>query len=349
MFGSATLTTVMSSRSMNVVVQTATSVQRRSRTRAGSIAAILGNRPPQRRNGPRAVSYEGDGEVGRDEYRRRRAPALSPVRVNSRPYTESVETATGTLYRLDRGYVAGQRARGRGVPRAHGLERGRLARARRGAARAAADAEEPDRRTATRRARRAGVVSADHRGRAGGERRLDPAPRSVRGEVRDRARSRTAATCSSGPARGFATTTTASRPSRAGTRTSARPPSPTRSSSGCGSRPARRPGAASSTRRSSPPRPGSTRRTSPSPRAATPARSRSRGCTTAAARTAGCGCSRSMPRARRRDLPRREGRRPGHERRPGMALGYVRREVPDDAVLRIGGAEARLHLATPRP
>ena len=34
---------------------------------------------------------------------------------------------------------------------------------------------------------------------------------------------------------------------------------------------------------------------------------------------------------------------------PGRALGYVRREVPDDAVLRIGGAEARLHLATPRP
>ena len=26
--------------------------------------------------------------------------------MNSRPYTESVETATGTLYRLDRGYVA---------------------------------------------------------------------------------------------------------------------------------------------------------------------------------------------------------------------------------------------------
>jgi folate-binding protein YgfZ len=34
---------------------------------------------------------------------------------------------------------------------------------------------------------------------------------------------------------------------------------------------------------------------------------------------------------------------------PGRALGYVRREVPDDAVLEIGGAEARLHLATPRP
>jgi folate-binding protein YgfZ len=31
------------------------------------------------------------------------------------------------------------------------------------------------------------------------------------------------------------------------------------------------------------------------------------------------------------------------------ALGYVRREVPDDAALEIGGAEARLHLATPRP
>jgi tRNA-modifying protein YgfZ len=34
---------------------------------------------------------------------------------------------------------------------------------------------------------------------------------------------------------------------------------------------------------------------------------------------------------------------------PGRALGYVRREVPDDADLRIGGAEARLHLTTPRP
>jgi folate-binding protein YgfZ len=28
---------------------------------------------------------------------------------------------------------------------------------------------------------------------------------------------------------------------------------------------------------------------------------------------------------------------------PGRALGYVRREVPDDAALRIGGVEARLH------
>lgn len=34
---------------------------------------------------------------------------------------------------------------------------------------------------------------------------------------------------------------------------------------------------------------------------------------------------------------------------PGRALGYVRREVPDDAVLVIGGAEARLHLTTARP
>jgi tRNA-modifying protein YgfZ len=34
---------------------------------------------------------------------------------------------------------------------------------------------------------------------------------------------------------------------------------------------------------------------------------------------------------------------------PGRALGYVRREVPEDAGLEIGGAEARLHLATPRP
>jgi folate-binding protein YgfZ len=34
---------------------------------------------------------------------------------------------------------------------------------------------------------------------------------------------------------------------------------------------------------------------------------------------------------------------------PGKALGYVRREVPDDAELRIDGAEARLHLTSPRP
>jgi len=34
---------------------------------------------------------------------------------------------------------------------------------------------------------------------------------------------------------------------------------------------------------------------------------------------------------------------------PGRALGYVRREVEDDAVLEIGGAEARLHLPPPRP
>lgn len=33
----------------------------------------------------------------------------------------------------------------------------------------------------------------------------------------------------------------------------------------------------------------------------------------------------------------------------GRALGYVRREVPDDAMLSIGGQEARLHLPTARP
>ncbi len=34
---------------------------------------------------------------------------------------------------------------------------------------------------------------------------------------------------------------------------------------------------------------------------------------------------------------------------PGVALGYVRREVEDDAMLSIGGQDARLHLTTPRP
>jgi folate-binding protein YgfZ len=34
---------------------------------------------------------------------------------------------------------------------------------------------------------------------------------------------------------------------------------------------------------------------------------------------------------------------------PGRALGYVRREVEDDATLSIGGQDARLHLPPPRP
>ena len=34
---------------------------------------------------------------------------------------------------------------------------------------------------------------------------------------------------------------------------------------------------------------------------------------------------------------------------PGRALGYLRREVGDDAALQIDGAEARLHLPSPRP
>jgi folate-binding protein YgfZ len=34
---------------------------------------------------------------------------------------------------------------------------------------------------------------------------------------------------------------------------------------------------------------------------------------------------------------------------PGRALGYVRREVPEEAVLKIDGAEARLHLSPARP
>jgi tRNA-modifying protein YgfZ len=34
---------------------------------------------------------------------------------------------------------------------------------------------------------------------------------------------------------------------------------------------------------------------------------------------------------------------------PGRALGYIRREVPDEAVLEIAGAKARLHLNSARP
>jgi folate-binding Fe-S cluster repair protein YgfZ len=34
---------------------------------------------------------------------------------------------------------------------------------------------------------------------------------------------------------------------------------------------------------------------------------------------------------------------------PGVALAYVRKEVPDDAELSVGDATARLHLAPARP
>jgi folate-binding Fe-S cluster repair protein YgfZ len=34
---------------------------------------------------------------------------------------------------------------------------------------------------------------------------------------------------------------------------------------------------------------------------------------------------------------------------PGVALAYVRKEVPDDAEVSVGGATARLHLAPARP
>ena len=34
---------------------------------------------------------------------------------------------------------------------------------------------------------------------------------------------------------------------------------------------------------------------------------------------------------------------------PGLALGYVRTAVPDDAELSVGGKTARLHLTPARP
>ena len=190
-----------------------------------------------------------------------------------------------------------QRARGRRVPRADGLERGRLARAGRGTARAVADAEEPDRRAAARRARGAGVVPADHRGGARGNGELDTAARALRGEVRDRAQALPRLPAARGR-RGDPQRRLRHRGVRELDRGGARGCRAGASSTVCGSRRARPSGAASSTRRSFPPRPGSTRRTSRSPRAAIPARSRSRGCTTAGARIAGWPCSRSTPRAR---------------------------------------------------
>ena len=113
-----------------------------------------------------------------------------------------------------------------------------------------------------------------------------------------------------------------------------RPPT---SSSCCGSAPARRAWAARSTTASCPPRRGSTSERSASRRAAIPARSRSRGCTTAATRTAGSACCGSTPPsclAYDAELVldgKPVGRVTSAVRDPEggvLALAYVRREVP---------------------
>ena len=114
-----------------------------------------------------------------------------------------------------------------------------------------------------------------------------------------------------------------------------------------------------STSASCPRRPVSRSARSASRRAATRGRSRSRGSTTAATRTAGCASSRSTatapPDVRHGADARREDGRPRHERGLGprhgvLALAYVRREVPDDAVLTAGlGVRHTARLSSPRP
>ena len=129
--------------------------------------------------------------------------------------------------------------------------------------------------------------------------------------------SRTAATCSSARARGSATTTTASRPTRAGPRRSARPPSPDERARAAADR-GRHARLGPRARRDDPPRRGRARRdarllhqgllprpgadrAAALPRAPEPPAAGARG----RCREPG-----------RRDLPRREGCRPRHERRP---------------------------------
>ena len=235
------------------------------------------------------------------------------------------------------------------LPRADGLQRGRLPEAGRGATGPSADAEEPDRGAAPGCPRRTGDFPPHHRGGSRRSRLLDAASRPIRGEVRDRGQALPRLPATGRRARGSGTTTTASRPSRAGARTSARPRLPT-SWSRCASRRPRPSGARSSTRPCSRPRPGSTRRMSRSPRGATPARSRSRDSTTAAARTGGSGCSRSRRRARatrffsaRRRSDALRARSPAGR---SATSGVKCRMTPSS---RIGGAEARLHLTSPRP
>ena len=108
---------------------------------------------------------------------------------------------------------------------------------------------------------------------------------------------------------------------------------------------ARRAGARSSTTGSFPARRGSRSARSRSPRVATRGRSRWRACTTAATSTARCACSMSRANHARRDEVRYEGAPVGRVTSAvsGLALAYVRVEVPGGAALEVGGHRARLH------
>ncbi len=152
------------------------------------------------------------------------------------------------------------------------------------------------------------------------------APSALRGEVRDRARG--------AHVRRSSGTGTSRAPTSRWMRRSSRRPA-RRSSSVPASRQASRRGGRRSTSPSFPPRRVSTARTSPSPRGATPARNRSPGCTTAGTRTAVCACC-AWTRTRGRSSATR-ARSVGRVTSavPGVALAYVRAEVPADAELEI--------------
>ena len=130
------------------------------------------------------------------------------------------------------------------------------------------------------------------------------------------------------------------------------------SSSGCGSSPAHRPGGASSTTACCRPRPGSRSTRSASRRAATRARSPLPASTTAAIPIAACAfssstatsCRPTTPSSASTARPSAGSRAPSHDGDGVLALAYVRREVPDDAVLSHGSRSAtQLHSPSPRP
>ncbi len=136
-------------------------------------------------------------------------------------------------------------------------------------------------------------------------------------------------------------TTTASLRRRCSTR-SLPSPSRRRSSSCCASVPAQPRGAARSTTASSRRRPASPSARSASPRAATRARSRSHGCTTAGTPTVGSASSRSAEVPEPETEVVYEGKSVGRITSAAagpegvVALAYVRREVPADAELAVG-------------
>ena len=324
---------------------------------------VPGTSRPSRR-GARATSRSGTGPGGS---RAGSYPAAQHLLLGLAPeHAPTLDRVSAQALQAairPRAYVGGH-GQGRSVvPPAHGLERRRGARPGRGVPGTAADREGAADRAADRAPARRRRLPHPHRAvaRRAGRGRADPVP--VRREVRDRGRGARLDDRPRRPASGRLDPDPGLR--RPGLRAdrrrrrAGRRRSPTRSSSGSGSSPARRPGGASSTTACCRPRRGSRSTRSASRRAATRARSPSPASTTAAIPNRGLRVLEleggELPglrrRARRSTARRSAGSRARSRTASGvLALAYVRREVPEDAVLSHGsraGDTATLTLPAP--